>query len=71
MPGCRWRTWCLFRRIGSIVCARSALAPDDLELELAYLEQRLIVDPGDIEASGALRAARVRRVLMGHKPRIF
>lgn len=49
----------------------SALAPDDLELEIAYLEQRLIVDPGDIEASGALRAARVRRVLMGHKPRIF
>ncbi len=49
----------------------SALAPDDLELEIAYLEQRLIVDPGDTEASGALRAARARRVLMGHKPRIF
>jgi hypothetical protein len=49
----------------------SALAPDDIELEIAYLEQRLIVDPGDTEASGALRAARARRVLMGHKPRIF
>ncbi len=49
----------------------SALAADDLELEIAYLEQRLIIDPGDTEASGALRAARARRVLMGHKPRIF
>jgi hypothetical protein len=49
----------------------SALAPDDIELEIAYLEQRLIIDPGDTEASGALRAARARRVLMGHKPRIF
>jgi hypothetical protein len=49
----------------------SALAPDDIELEITYLEQRLIIDPGDTEASGALRAARARRVLMGHKPRIF
>ncbi|MGQ9829538.1 MAG: hypothetical protein ACUVSY_03510 [Roseiflexus sp.] len=49
----------------------SALAPDDVELEITYLEQRLIVDPGDTEASGALRAARARRVLTGHKPRIF
>lgn len=49
----------------------SALAPDDVELEIAYLEQRLVIDPGDTEASGALRAARARRVLMGHKPRIF
>ncbi|MDW8147604.1 MAG: hypothetical protein RMJ48_15110 [Roseiflexaceae bacterium] len=49
----------------------SALAPDDVELEMAYLEQRLVIDPGDTEASGALRAARARRVLMGHKPRIF
>ncbi|MBO9324963.1 MAG: hypothetical protein J7463_05940 [Roseiflexus sp.] len=49
----------------------SALAPDDIELEIAYLEQRLIVDPGDTEASGALRAARAQRALMRHKPRIF
>jgi hypothetical protein len=49
----------------------SALAPDDIELEITCLEQRLIIDPGDTEASGALRAARARRVLMGHKPRIF
>lgn len=49
----------------------SALAPEDVELEIAYLEQRLIVDPGDTEASGALRAARAGRVLKGHKPRIF
>ncbi len=49
----------------------SALAPEDVELEIAYLEQRLTVDPGDTEASSALRAARARRVLMDHKPRIF
>ncbi len=49
----------------------SALAPDDIDLEIAYLEQRLVIDPSDTEASGALRAARARRVLMGHKPRIF
>lgn len=49
----------------------SALAPDDIDLEILYLEQRLAADPGDTEASGALRAARARRVLAGHKPRIF
>lgn len=49
----------------------SALAPDDVELEIAYLEQRLNIDPGDAEAAGALRAARARRALTGHKPRLF
>ncbi|NWG20173.1 MAG: hypothetical protein HXY39_07565 [Chloroflexi bacterium] len=49
----------------------SALAPDDLELEIGYLEYRLTIDPGDTEASGALRVARARRALSGHKPRIF
>lgn len=49
----------------------SALDPDDVDLEISYLEHRLAVDPVDIEAAGALRAARARRALSGHKPRIF